>query len=50
MPKSEFGHLSGIVKPDEHPRSFTIGTFVACTILCIHFSRRFVEICGSIRN
>ena len=50
MPTSEFGHLSGIFKPPEHPTSFTTGTFVTGTTLCIHSSHRFAELRGSTRN
>ncbi len=47
---SEFGHLSGIGKPAEHPKSFALGTFVTGTTLFIHSSYRFAENRGSTRN
>ncbi len=50
MPLYEFGHLSGIGKPAENPRSFTIGTFLTGATLCIHSSHRFAELRGSTRN
>ncbi len=50
MPISEFGHLSGIFKPSEHPRSFTTGTFATGNNFCIHSSHRFAELRVSIRN